>query len=50
MDVDFNKMWVLPIFLKPGKNDFMIRTPKDDVIDFQMKKGIFIDLMDYQTE
>ena len=32
-------MWILPIFLKPGKCDFVIRTPKDPKIDRLMKLG-----------
>ena len=25
----FDNMWVMPIFMKPGKNDIMIRSPLD---------------------
>ena len=29
LDGDTSELYVLPIFLPPNKNDFMIRTPRD---------------------
>ena len=43
-------MFVLPIFLKPGKNDFIIRAPEDqEVLDF-MSSGDEVEPLDYQTQ
>ena len=25
-------IWVVPLFLKPGKNDFIVRSPRDEQI------------------
>lgn len=41
--------WVLPIFIKPGKNDFLIRTPKDTAVASRMERGDHVALLDYQT-
>ena len=41
-------MWILPIFLKPGKCDAIIRTPKDPKIDRLMKLGARPKLDEFQ--
>ena len=42
-------MWVQPIFLKPGKCDFLIRTPKDKQKALDIEKGRRVKLSEYNT-
>lgn len=47
---DYEKMWVCPMFLRPGKNDFVIRTAHDTELQAKLEAGDYVDLEDYQTE
>lgn len=33
VDVSDENMWIMPLFLKPGKNEFIIRTPIDQQVE-----------------
>ena len=37
----------MPIFMKPGKNDIMIRSPLDKDVDMLVKNGINVDRLNY---
>ena len=40
----------MPLFIKPGKQDFIFRSPKDKAIAAAIEEGEFVDMMDYQIE
>ena len=42
--------FALPIFIKPGRTHFIIRTPEDQHIKSRMKKGHRVKMMSYHTK
>lgn len=47
---EYEKMWVCPMFLRPGKNDFIIRSPHDPEVQAKIEDGEFLDFNDYSIE
>ena len=39
MSGDYSEVWVLPIFLPAGKQDYIIRAPKDQEISDHIKRN-----------
>ena len=41
---------MLPVFIKPGKQDFIVRTAKDVEIAQRIERGEKVEMLEYQTE
>ena len=48
-DDNLDESYVIPVLLPPGKNDLLIRTPKDQKVQSQLDSGSQVDFEDYHN-